>query len=143
MNAARPKFDSWRHWYRLLPAYWISLFCVTHFPKLSIPGNMPQSDKLAHGSAYGLLAFLYWRFVQAMGRTPGRAFVWVTLIVLAAYGAADEITQPWFGRDCEFADWMTDMTGVGAVLASLEWLRRRSAAAKRSATSGSSSASRV
>lgn len=133
-RAVTSGFDPWSHWYRrALPIYWVFLACVTHFPKLSIPGKIPHSDTLTHLGAFALLAFLFWRFVEHFPSRRGvnatrvisGGFAWLALGIIAVYAAVDEYTQPLFGRDAELGDWAADVTGAGIVLATLEWLRRK------------------
>ena len=124
--SARPSSFSarWAHFYRrILPAYWIFLFCSTHLPKLQLPG--PQSsDKIAHTTAFGILALLIWRAFQSVYSRLSAAFVWKVLGVVAVYGAFDEITQGFVGRGTDPEDWLGDMTGAAIVLGVLEWRRR-------------------
>lgn len=112
-----------------LPAYWVLLFISTHYPRVSIPGEIPQSDKLVHFTAFGLLAFLYWRFARAL-RPPGARSVWVSGVVLIAYAALDEYLQQFFGRFTDLMDFLANTAGIVTVLAALEVRRRwrRSAA---------------
>lgn len=116
-----------RHFFRrALPAYWLFLFCVTHFPRLEL-GGPPQSDKLSHFVAFGLLAFFLWKFHE-YGRAPLSAwFVWKALAAIAIYAAFDELTQALVERGTDLADWIADVVGAGMVLALLEWRRRASA----------------
>jgi VanZ family protein len=99
-------------------AYWIALFVLTHLPPqqaVHIPGTF--TDKQVHAVAYLLLSL-------ALGVTltvslPGRR--WIPMFVVAAamaYGAIDERTQLFVGRDCELNDWLADVTGacIAAVL---------------------------
>lgn len=113
-----------RHFYvRALPAYWLFLFCVTHFPKLEL-GGPPNSDKYSHFVAFGLLALLLWKFCES-GREPlSTWFIWKALLGIGLYAAFDELTQSLVGRGADAADWIADMTGAGLVLALLEWRRR-------------------
>lgn len=128
MNAgpdAKP-FSRWSHWYRrALPAYWLFLFCATHFPRLKIEANIPKSDKILHFVAFGILAFLFWRFVETFERPLSNRFVWLTAATLGLYAALDEYLQQFVERGMDFADWLCDMGGVALVLAFLEWRRRR------------------
>jgi VanZ family protein len=41
------------------------------------------------------------------------------MAIVAIYGAFDEMTQPLFGRNCDWHDWSADLQGglVGALLA--------------------------
>jgi VanZ family protein len=122
--------EPWRRWYRrALPAYWVFLFCATHFPRLELPGRVPQSDKLLHFVAYGLLAFLYWRFAEARHRPLSGRFVWSALAVLVLYAALDEWLQGFIGRSAALTDWLADVLGAVLVLAVLEWRRRAAARA--------------
>jgi VanZ family protein len=122
----------WQHFIRrALPAYWIFLFCVTHFPRLALPATPVRSDWLAHAVAYGLLALLLWKFVESFRPRLGPHFAWAAAALLAAYAALDELTQPLAGRSAEFGDWLADMLGVAVVLALLEWRRRTRPAARR------------
>jgi VanZ family protein len=125
----------WAHWYRrALPAYWFFLFCLTHFPKLEIGLDVPKSDKLAHLGAFGILAFLFWRFAESIQGPVSTRFVYLAAIVLCAYGAADEWLQQFVGRSTDFTDWLCDAAGIVVVLALLEWRRRRSHRAARVVT---------
>ncbi|MBN2446183.1 MAG: VanZ family protein [Phycisphaerae bacterium] len=120
----------WAHfWRRMLPAYWIFLFCSTHFPHLSLHGEVPGGDKTAHLVAFAILALVLWLFAETLHRPPTRALVWKLAVIIAAYAAFDEITQPVVGRSADFADWGMDMLGSGVVLAALEIRRSRAARA--------------
>lgn len=122
--------DAWNHWYRhALPAYWIFLFSASHFPKLEL-GGPSSSDKFAHVVAFGLLAFLFWRFVETLRRPVGRGFVWTAAVWLIAYAALDEYLQQFVGRTTDSADFLANTSGIVCTLAILEW-RRRSAAQPR------------
>lgn len=114
-----------RFYRRTLPAYWVFLACATHFPKARIDLGVQQSDKLAHIVGYGLLAFLFWRFGEALGRPLSGRFVWLAAGILVAYAALDELTQPFFNRGADLIDWLCDASAAIAVLAILEVQRRR------------------
>lgn len=98
----------------MLVVYWGVLFYATHTP--IPPGLLPgQTDKAIHFTAYGLLAVL----MMTLRATRG-PFGWYSVImrwlVLAAYGAFDELTQMLVNRSCDFVDWLFDVTGVTAGL---------------------------
>jgi VanZ family protein len=114
-------------WIRIaLPVYWIALVAATHYPRVPMPGEIPQSDKAIHLVAFGLLALLFWRFLASRARPPTAASVWIAALVLGAYATLDEYTQQFVGRHTDLADWAADLAGIACVLAVLE-LRRRSA----------------
>lgn len=107
-------------WRRLaLPVYWLALIAATHYPRVPIPGDVPNSDKILHFVAFALLALLFWLFLGA------RASIWRAALVLIPYSALDEYTQQFVGRDSNFPDWYADVAGIVAMLAVLEIRRRR------------------
>ncbi len=115
----------WNRWYRrAFPIYWVFLFCASHFPKLSLPSTVPQSDKIAHLFAYGLLAFLMWRFREAIGGPLSERFVRWAFVVVVAYALVDEYLQAFVGRNADLMDWACDVVGAGIVLGFMEWRRR-------------------
>lgn len=122
---------AWDHWYRrAFPAYWLGLFCINHFPGLKLL-NVRGDDKVAHLTAFALLAFLLWRFAQTFDRDLSPRFVWLAAATLTAYAAFDEYTQQFVYRGTDIADFQWDVIGAGATLALLEWRRR--AVARRAA----------
>ncbi|MFH1746620.1 MAG: VanZ family protein [Planctomycetota bacterium] len=137
MNTSQPlsRLSPWDHWYRrALPSYWIFLFCVTHFPKLTLDIGFPQGDKMAHAVAYALLAFLFWRFFQTFGLIRSATFVWWAALWIGLYAALDEWLQPFVNRSGDVWDWVLDMVGAVCVLVMLE-LRRRKTARKETSPS--------
>jgi len=90
--------------------FWIICVVLTHVRELpALPG--PDYDKARHYLGYGALAgawyLSYWIW------RPATRWIWlIVLITGAAYGALDEITQPPFGRTCDFFDWLADMGGT-------------------------------
>ncbi len=123
-NWLRSWSPAWAHWYRrVLPAYWVFLFALTHLPRLQIAGP-EQSDTLAHFGAFGMLAFLYWRFAETLSRPRPVWFVWQAAVVLTLWAGVDEYLQQFVDRTPDLADWIADVAGIGLVLGGLE-LRRR------------------
>ena len=109
--------STWNHWYRrALPAYWIFLFCATHFPRLRLGGPVAGSDKVLHFSAFALLAFLFWRFAETFRRPLGRPRILLIGFVLMMYAALDEYLQQFVGRGTDFDDFVADMLGIALVL---------------------------
>ncbi len=117
---------AWNHWYRrALPAYWLFLFCATHLPKLELNLPVRASDKIAHWTAFGLLAYLYWKFAESFRRPRSPRFVWTAAGVLLGYAALDEYSQRFVGRQSDLLDWLCNAAGIVAVLAVLHWRRRQ------------------
>jgi VanZ family protein len=116
-------------WIRIaLPGYWLALFTATHYPRVRVPGVIPQSDKAIHFAAFGLLAFLLWQLLAARARPLTAGSVWVAAAVLVVYATLDEATQQLVGRHTDLADWIANLAGILGVLAVLELRRRRRAA---------------
>jgi len=107
-----------------LPIYWVTLFALTHYPRVHIPGAFSYRDKVAHVTAFALLAALWWWFWQTR-RALGSRFVAVSAAVLIGYAALDEYLQQFVGRDTDLADWIADVAGIAVALAVLELRRRR------------------
>jgi VanZ family protein len=125
-GSPQPLATRWRHWYRrCLPAYWISLFLVTHLPGLTLGAAPPQSDKVLHVAAFGLLAFLVWRFRQTFAAPIGPRFAPLAGVGLILYASVDEYLQQFVRRGTDLEDWAADVAGVGLVLLGLELWRRR------------------
>ncbi|MGQ0633671.1 MAG: VanZ family protein [Planctomycetaceae bacterium] len=107
-----------------LVVYWLTLFAATHVPK--VPRVLPPqiSDKWQHYVAYavlgGLLTCWWW---QRRGLTWRSALGLV--LVIAAYGAFDESTQPLFGRESDLLDWRADAIGAATGVALFSLSRRR------------------
>lgn len=114
---------SWEQWYRrALPAYWIYLFCATHLPRPEL--LVVKSDKRAHVIAFGLLAFLFWKFAESYTRPLPRRFVWTALVAVGCYAALDEYLQQFVRRTTCWEDLLANWLGVALVLAGLEAYRR-------------------
>ena len=112
------KLSRWQHWYRgALPAYWVYLVCMTHFPRLRLKTHVTAADKVAHVVCFALLAFLFWRFAETFRKPAPPWLVWLALAWLGLYAALDEWTQSFVaaGRTYRIG-WR--MLGIMAVLAS-------------------------
>jgi VanZ family protein len=99
--------------------YWLMLFTGTHLPRVP-KAFAEQSDKVLHLAGYGGLAavLLFWRLSRGPVGLRSLALLW---IVIACYGAFDEVTQPIVGRFCDFGDWVADVTGAAVALA-IVWM---------------------
>jgi VanZ family protein len=101
----------------LLAGYWLVLFVGTHVPP-EFPGLPPEGyDKVVHFSSFMILAGLLavtWRCIW--GRLSILSVVTAWLLIVA-YAAGDEATQPWFRRTCDIYDWRADACGAAVGLA--------------------------
>lgn len=101
---------------------WGGGLLVTHAPPARLP-NFHVRDLLLHFVGYFVLGGIFWLCLLAFGVRRRRRILTV-LLVLAAYGAFDELTQPIFGRTASVADWAADMAGTAAALLVGEMLVR-------------------
>jgi VanZ family protein len=112
-------------WFRrgvaiVLVLYWLTMFTATHVPRAPQPLPPGFTDKWQHYVAYSGLGFLlaaWWRLRRPLTFRAG-----IRLFAIAAlYGALDEMTQPFFGRDAELLDWRSDLIGAlsGLVLGAI------------------------
>lgn len=111
-------------WLLALPLYVIALFTATHYPQVTIPGGIPQSDKIVHFVAFALLAFLWWQFLVALGRGSSRALI-ASTVGLLAYAALDEYLQQFVGRNTDVRDFFADSAGILVVLGVIAFARRK------------------
>jgi VanZ family protein len=110
-----------------LAGYWLVMFAGTHWPNLSLAAYPENTDKALHLTGYAGFGFLLalWFSVRGanLGSRPlGRAllpltkFLWIVAVVVG-YSIFDEVSQPPFGRTCDFwdavADWDGGLIGVG------------------------------
>jgi VanZ family protein len=110
----------------LTVSYWAFIAVITHIPQSGLPG-VPVSDKTSHLVGYGVLASML--YVTLWIARPGDwSTTWKVPLILFAYGALDEATQPMFRRSGEFADWVADC--AGALIAVGLWSCIRLAAAR-------------
>lgn len=102
--------------------YVLVAVCLTHMPRPPTQLTAHIWDKYLHGCGYFLYAALiYTAAGLTFPRLRGLALILVLL--LALWAAADEITQPLFGRDCDIFDWVADMIGVLTAVVLLSGLR--------------------
>ena len=121
-------------------AYGLFLLIATHAPADDVQFivraadyGLLDPDKLLHMAAYGVLGLL--AALAYGGRWRPMSTAVITLFVLiAAWGAVDEVTQPLFGRLADANDLVCDLIGgaiglaagfaVSRWLAASHWLAR-------------------
>lgn len=94
----------------LLIGFWLSAFIGTHLPK--VPQSIRQlNDKTLHGISFAILGCLFsWVLHGRISQTVRHAGT--VLLVMAFYGAMDELLQIPVGRSCDIRDWFADMAGA-------------------------------
>ena len=95
----------------LLGCYALALLVGTHLPHPPEAISAGTIDKPIHVIAYAGLAFLVslnWRLRHAFG---WRQRIMI-LVLIAVFGAIDEITQIPVGRECDIIDWLADILGT-------------------------------
>ncbi len=89
-----------------------SAFVVTHLPPPKVTAPPLVNDKVLHFVGFAALGIVgIWR-LNGTSRPIRLAEAAVVLAGLAVYAAVDELTQPYFGRSCEFGDWVADVCGA-------------------------------
>ena len=104
-----------------LVLYWIFALTMTHIPHPPPLGPV-TSDKVAHFLGYGMLTGLLF-LAMWFSRPNMRYLPLVVLGIVMAYGAFDELTQPFFHRDAEFADWLADSAAAVVAVSILGLIR--------------------
>jgi len=93
--------------YVALAAYAGILVVATHLPTVSGMVRYPGVDKVLHVIAYAILGTLSATVVSFLFGLS-RWKIITGLILLVAFAAIDELTQPWFLRQAELGDWIAD-----------------------------------
>jgi VanZ family protein len=99
----------------LAAAVLVGVLVSTHIPQEMMPKPLQGNiiDKAEHAVAYGVIALL---FLLAFRRPPGVKAVFVLLLVGAAVGALDELTQPLVNRIASAHDFAADVVGIALVV---------------------------
>jgi VanZ family protein len=94
-------------------AYTVVLVLATHYPKPQdlLEFSPVSHDKTLHFLAYGVQGLLAGTTLVLGGHRRLRPFL-ITLLGFAAFAAADEATQPLFGRYADPLDWVFDCIGL-------------------------------
>lgn len=107
----------------------VSALCITcvviltHMPQRHLPITLdsPWLQALQHVVAYSAMtAFV----LSTISTYRGVKSLVVVLIVMACLAAADEITQPSFGRQAQLIDFGSNLAGITIVLA-VQMIRNR------------------
>lgn len=104
---------------RALLVYWPLAFIGTHLPRFGAPRQPPPYrlplDKVGHFVGYAVLAWLLMLALLRVVRLP--AAIILTILIIAAYGALDELTQPYVNRSADFWDYTANLVGCGLGIA--------------------------
>ena len=100
-------------------AYMGALVFATHYPRPEeLLGPNAPSDKTLHFVAYAVFAALAGATWLTLRRTAHRSIATLA-VTLAAFGVADEITQPFFRRHADPLDWVYDCIGIAIGIATV------------------------
>jgi len=101
------------------------IFWLSSGPLPPVPGGIDIPDKIAHFTAYAILAALLLWAAAPLG--PGAALA-VAFVVATVYGASDEFHQYYVpGRSADVRDWLTDVAGAAVAVGVIALMRRRRA----------------
>ena len=106
----------------VLGGYWLIMFTGTHWPHVNLERYPTNFDKVLHFTGYAGFGFLIAVWVSTWHKFCRRDFL-AGLGVIVAYAIVDEVTQPYFGRDCEFLDMVADWCGGTAGMAAFLLLK--------------------
>ncbi len=97
-----------------LLVYWPTMFVVTHIPQISRwVAKAKVSDKTAHFIVYLVLTFLWWFTISPYTKVKWKKpTVWWALLVIVWYGAFDEYSQSFIGRNADVSDFLANLTGT-------------------------------
>lgn len=109
-------------------AFWLLMLVLTHLPEIPKEYDPELGDKSEHLIGYMLLSVGLGLSLSACQGPLGWRRLAMVIGIVAVYGAFDETTQPLFGRNCDWYDWLADLQGcflgVLAVLAIDQLCRR-------------------
>jgi VanZ family protein len=114
-------------WTCLAIAWWTLIFVATHIP-IQLPGPVTALDKYQHAAAFLGLAVLLCAAYEAWRPRQEWGYLGVFLAA-GAYGAIDEWTQSFVGRQSDVLDWFADLGGVALGVGLMFLFAARSAAA--------------
>jgi VanZ family protein len=100
----------------VLVCYWLIMFAGTHWPHVNLESYPSNFDKVLHFTGYAGFGFLIAIWMSTKQELRPHDFA-TAFGIFFVYAIVDEVTQPWFGRDCEFLDMVADWCGGLAGLA--------------------------
>jgi len=118
----------WLSTWGSVAAWCLLLFALSAQPYLPLPGEIPESDKMAHVLAYGVLGWLWARAVSTSWSTwPTLAVLLSAIVFTGGYGLSDEWHQMYVpGRSVSLLAALADVCGGTLGGASFRlWLRHR------------------
>lgn len=100
-------------------AYWLMMLFLTHLPEIPKEYESGLGDKSEHRIGYLLLSLGLGLSLSAQSGPLRVRHLAIVMGIVAIYGAFDEMTQPLFGRNCDWYDWSADLQGglLGTLLA--------------------------
>ncbi len=111
----------------VLVFYWLIMFTGTHWPHVSLERYPQNFDKVLHFTGYAGFGFLIAVWITTK-RTFGPRDFAAAFAVIFVYAIVDELSQPPFGRTCDFfdavADWIGGLSGLSVFLVLRVALRR-------------------
>lgn len=112
-------------WSAIAACYWLTLVIATHLPAPeAIVGKLLDFDKVVHAVAYFVLATVLFITARRLGSSSSLKTRLLIVFGVLVYGAFDELTQTYFGRSCDLADWFADAGGVGLAFI-IDLIRKR------------------
>jgi VanZ family protein len=99
--------------------YWLIMFAGTHWPHVNLESYPQNTDKLLHFTGYAGFGFLIAVWISTKRAVGPRDFA-AAFAVIFVYAIVDELSQPPFGRTCDFfdavADWIGGLSGLSVFL---------------------------
>ena len=111
---------------------WVTAFTLTHIPETGLT-HLEVSDKTLHFLGYFLLTSTLLLTLNAFSIAHIKRIISAVLI-MALYGAVDELTQPLVNRCAAWSDWFANIAGITAAVIIIEllayWGRKRNLPAR-------------
>lgn len=112
-----------RVWWPAL-AYAAFIFLLSSLERPPFLADFDLNDKWKHFLLFTVFAVLVYRSAAVSMERPAAAG-WMTVLLVSAYGATDELHQYFVpGRSCDWRDWLADTVAAIVIVAVL--MRKRS-----------------